>query len=142
MYTLDCTAWLCLHPWLCMESLAALLDALLPFQWVGFLSSYLCALSTHPDRKSLVGLLAEVMERVPLIRTGPESDPSFFLAVTWDTFIVLDFFLLFVHQNSPWTFFLSLSKSSWKKKLHFKKCLPCCYLFHSLFPDFSCALSL
>lgn len=89
-----------------MENLTALPDALLPFQWLGFLSSYLCALSTQPDIKGFVGLLAEVMERVPVIRTGPESDPSFFLAVTWDTSIVLAFlFFLFLHQNSMWTFF-------------------------------------
>lgn len=90
----------------CRVSPGALPDAELPFQWLGFLASYLCALSAQADIKGLVGLLAEVMERVPLIRTGPESDPSFFLAITWDTFIILAFLFFFFsfHQNSLWTF--------------------------------------
>lgn len=128
----------------CRVSPGALPDAELPFQWLGFLASYLCALSAQADIKGLVGLLAEVMERVPLIRTGSESDPSFFLALTWDTFIILAFLFFFfpfirIHCGH---FFPSLSKSLWKEQLHFKKCLPSCNLFSSLFPDSSCALLL
>lgn len=87
----------------CRVSPGALPDAELPFQWLGFLASYLCALSTQADIKGLVGLLAEVMERVPLIRRGSESDPSFFLALTWDTFIILAFLFFFFFLSSEFT---------------------------------------
>lgn len=94
-------------------------DAQLPFEFLSFLASYLSAASTHPNTKGLMWLLAEVMEGGPLIRTGPEADPSFFPAVAQDTFIILVhlfYIIFFFHQNSLQTIFPSLSKSFFGRK--------------------------
>lgn len=78
-------------------------DAQLPFEFLSFLASYLSAASTHPNTKGLMWLLAEVMEGGPLIRTGPESDPSFFPAVAQDTFIILVHLFYIIFFSSEFT---------------------------------------